>query len=307
MGLDLLDGEGFEVVIVLDRRLVARSGRFDTPSTPGTVAVGKLCYGRYALFLAFRSFFRGHRPEQAKGVAFDCERSAPRLEITCWAMIIKDERGWLRSVAERCDCLDDLPGFRKVVGDSDGPSAVGFAINDFPTSWNSGSGYKSDCQGTKANEKIIAAITLVPGRIEDRDIVGTRLRSRRPTGYLIFAWQYRGRTVHKQSGPITDGVVYQSQEIDWHDARRAHSEILDCLGPVRVRNASAGVSEEGIWRVLAMRREVGFRWAFQVSGKDGRSSVFACVHGVRPINLVMIARGQPSNVASSPRVFGISH
>jgi hypothetical protein len=48
MDLGLLDGKGFELVVVLDRRVAVRGGWLDAPSPPGTVAVGELRYGRNA-------------------------------------------------------------------------------------------------------------------------------------------------------------------------------------------------------------------------------------------------------------------
>ena len=273
------------MVVVLDRRAVERGGRLDTPSSPGAVAVGKLRYGRDALLLAFGPFFRGHRTEQIQGVAFDCERSAPRLEITYWTMIIQDERGRLRGVTERCDCLDNLSRFLEVVGDPDALAPVRFAVNDFTTHRNFGSGRKPDGQCTEANDKIVGLITFVPGRIEDRYPVLGWLRTLRPTaasqGCRVVASEERSLTVHEQSVPVAAGVAYQLQEIDWQGIRQALWEILACPDLVRVRNASANVVEKGIWRLLAMRGQIGFRWAFQISGKGCRSDVGTRVHGIR--------------------------
>ena len=224
-------------------------------------------------------------PSRLRVVAFDCERSAPRLEITYWTMIIQDERGRFRGVTERCDCLDNLSRFLEVVGDPDALAPVRFAVNDFTTHRNFGSRRKPDGQCTEANDKIVGLITFVPSRIEDRYPVLRWRRTLRPTtasqGCQVVATEERSLTVHEQSGPVAAGVAYQLQEIDWQGIRQALWEILACPDLIRVRNASANVGEKGIWRLLAMRGQIGFCCAFQISGKGCRSDVGTRVHGFR--------------------------
>ena len=56
----ILDGESFELVVVLDRLTSLKGGRLNTPSSPGTVPVRELCYCRNAFLLAFHPLFRSH-------------------------------------------------------------------------------------------------------------------------------------------------------------------------------------------------------------------------------------------------------
>jgi hypothetical protein len=65
------------------------------------------------------------------------------------------------------------------------------------------------------------------------------------------------------------------------DRRYAGQARLETLaGPSFIcgRHASAPDSDEGIWRILAVRYEIALRWAFQVSGKDCRGDIDAPVH-----------------------------
>jgi hypothetical protein len=110
------------------------------------------------------------------------------------------------------------------------------------------------------------------------------LRTLRPTtapqGRPVVASEDSSLTVHEKGGPVAAAVAYQLQEIDWQGIRRTLWETLACPDLVRVRNASANVGEKGIWRLLAMRGQIGFRCAFQISGKGCRSDVGTRVHSI---------------------------
>src|SRR5262247_4009361 len=66
--------------------------------------------------------------------------------------------------------------------------------------------------------------------------------------------------------------------MDRRYADQACSETLASSSLVRGRYASARDSEEGVWRILAVRCQISHRRAFQVSGKDRRGDFDASVH-----------------------------
>src|SRR5215218_242856 len=100
MDASLFNGQSLKLVIVLNVKAAGRCGRFDTLPPSGTVAVGKLSYGRNSFLLAFKSFFYSHCSEGAQIIPLHGERSASRLELTCRAMLVQYERRFC-SLAEQ--------------------------------------------------------------------------------------------------------------------------------------------------------------------------------------------------------------
>ena len=86
-------------------------------------------------------------------------------------MLVQGERGRFSGERERRDCVDDLPRSREVVVNPDCPAAATFTVDDFPARRNFSSGRLLDCQGPKADEKIVGPVTFVPCRKDDRGIV----------------------------------------------------------------------------------------------------------------------------------------
>src|SRR5216684_4618629 len=180
-------------------------------------------------------------------------------------MLVQYERVWFRSAAERSDRLDDFSRFREVVGGPDAPDAAILPVNDFSTWWNSASCRLPDCQGTEANEKLVGLVAFVPGGIEDWYKGAAELRpvdpKTSPGRRGLIASVERGLTVHKKSGRLVGGLVGKPHKIDRHDAGQSSSETS--LGPrfVRNRDAATRLGDERIWRLLAVRGEVGLRRA----------------------------------------------
>ena len=138
--------------------------------------------------------------------------------------------------ADRCDCLDDLPRFREVVGNPDGPAAVAFTINDFPVRRNFSSGRLLDRYSPKANEKIVGRVTFVPCRKDNRDIVVTGVRSLvRLASRAGTAGCARTHAVSQSTNKVAvslGGDTSQPQVIEWYDAGRSHSGALTHPGLV---------------------------------------------------------------------------
>jgi hypothetical protein len=211
-------------------------------------------------------------------------------------MLVQDERGRFAGKAGGPDFLDNLTCFREVVRDPDGLCAVAFAVNDFPLRGNFGSCRLRDSQGTEANEKIVGLIAFLPSRIEDRNIgsIGPSSLSPviDPSGHRALSGVRCGFTVHEHGARAVHDAICQPREINRHGWSRVCALASNAL--VSGRDTLAHLREHGIRQLLAVRREIRLRSAFQVSGKHRRGDVHACFH---PSNFPPPSHGRHAAIA----------
>jgi hypothetical protein len=142
MNLVLLDGQGLEFVVAPEYRSGAFASFFGTLCVSSVVlapsravAIRQLRYREDSIRIAFCPLLASHRTKQAQIVAFDCEVATSWLEVANGAMLVQDQRGRLRTVADRPNRVDRLTRPDDVVFDLDSFSVVPFAVDHCSGVW----------------------------------------------------------------------------------------------------------------------------------------------------------------------------